>query len=295
MHPAAFTIAIPTYNRAAKLRKLLEAIRAQALPDDELLVADDASTDNTADIVQQMPPFKLIRNFTNLGMVGNWNMCLRTASRDWICLVHDDDELAPDGLKWLRYACEIVGAPALIAHRAVGADFDSAFRYRVCEPGPWAAWNCPTIPSGTVIHRTVIETLGMFDPRFSYSADLEYFGRIAAKFKSVIIESPTVLYYRLHNTNHQFDTWRQPDFYRQYLELHRTVLQHCGLTGTKADKLLQQRVRAEVRGMLKQACRLKDRQLIRSICRKLLTLKFISLRRRLVAVVGAVTGWVPAI
>jgi glycosyltransferase involved in cell wall biosynthesis len=45
------SVIIPTYNRAALLRRALESVLAQSVQDLEIIVADDGSTDDTAGIV----------------------------------------------------------------------------------------------------------------------------------------------------------------------------------------------------------------------------------------------------
>src|SRR4051794_29700190 len=170
----ALTIAIPTYNRGSTLQPLLESIRTSARPGDELIVSDDGSTDDTAAIVTAFPEFRLVRHEQNIGMVENWNTCLRVASHEWICIVHDDDNLMPGALEALRWACAKAPQPTLITHSYSGSE-TAEFRFRYAEPGPWAVMNCPTVPSGAIIHRAICDDVGFFDPQFKYSADLEYF------------------------------------------------------------------------------------------------------------------------
>ena len=51
MHNPKVSICVPTYNRAAILPYAVESVLSQTYPDFELLICDDASPDNTADIV----------------------------------------------------------------------------------------------------------------------------------------------------------------------------------------------------------------------------------------------------
>src|ERR1035441_4029574 len=168
------TIAIPTYNRGSSVRTLIESIFAQTESDDEVIVSDDGSTDGTAEQASTFSNAKVIRHEKNQGMVANWNACLTAATRDWICIIHDDDKLEPGALSALRRACSLADGPALILHRYAGSQFDGAFRYDYSEPCSGAVLSCPTIPSGAVIHRAIIDAVGLFDPQFKYSADLEY-------------------------------------------------------------------------------------------------------------------------
>src|SRR5437868_10670130 len=108
------TIAIPTYNRASRLATLLKVVEDQAAPGDELIVSDDASTDNTAEVVSSIPRFRFIRQTQRVGMVANWNACLSAATNDWICLIHDDDMLDNGGLDVLRSVTALLETPSIV-------------------------------------------------------------------------------------------------------------------------------------------------------------------------------------
>ena len=237
------SVAIPAYNRASLIQSLLESICKQTEEGDEVIVSDDGSTDGTADQASKMPNVRVLRNERNLGMVGNWNACLRAATRDWICIVHDDDRLEPGAFAALRHACSLAAGPALIVHQYVGNPTDNSFRCKYSSPGMWGVLNCPTIPSGAIVHRTIVDSIGLFDPRFSYTADLEYFARIAAKYPLIIVENPRVQDYRLHGANYQFKAWRQADLYPQFEELQRTIISYAKIgNGPKEREMFEERL-----------------------------------------------------
>ena len=54
--PVKVTIAIPTYNRREKLRRLLNSIRASTFKDYEVVVVDDASSDGTREMIREEFP-----------------------------------------------------------------------------------------------------------------------------------------------------------------------------------------------------------------------------------------------
>src|SRR5215469_846351 len=258
------SIAIPAYNRRGSVEVLLKSICEQAQPEDEVIVSDDGSTDGTSEYCAGIPGVRAIRHDTNQGMVANWNTCLKSATRDWICLVHDDDRLGPGAVGSLRRACALAARPALILHKYAGTRSGDGFRCHYYSPSSWAVLNCPTIPSGGTVHRTVIDQVGLFDTRFKYSADMEYFPRIVAEFPLLVIESPRIVEYRIHGANYQLQTWREPDFYDQLETLHRTIISYADIQHEEVKRnILEQRMVGNLFYMLKMADRFGDRALVR--------------------------------
>lgn len=100
-HPFV-SITIPTYNRAdSYLRGAIECALAQTYPHFEVLVADNASTDATPDLVGAFddPRLRYVRHEENLGPFRNSQFCLDAARGEFICMLHDDDLIDPDFLE----------------------------------------------------------------------------------------------------------------------------------------------------------------------------------------------------
>jgi glycosyltransferase involved in cell wall biosynthesis len=241
----------------------MKAVHAQARDQDEIILSDDGSNDGTFEEASKIPAIRLVRHKQNQGMVRNWNHCLEQARCDWICIIHDDDTLLPGGLEVLRRACALAHEPALIVPTETQTECDESFRYRFWSPGAWSVLHCPTIPSGAVIHRKIVQELGVFNPDFCYSADLEYFPRIAAHFPVVIIDSPLAVRYELHDSNYQTRTWREADFYPQLEEIQRLIISYTGIKAPVAESLLQQRLTSLLEYVLREAHRRDDQILIR--------------------------------
>ena len=256
------TLAVPTYNRCSSVQLLVKAIQAQAKQPDEIILSDDGSTDGTFEEASKIHGIRLLRRKENQGMVRNWNYCLEQARCDWICIVHDDDTLAPGGVEVLRRACEFADQPALILPTERQAECDDTFRFRFWSPGAWSVLHCPTIPSGAVIHREIIQELGVFNPKFCYSPDFEYFPRIAAHFPVVIIESPLAIRYELHDSNYQTKTWREADFYPQLEDIQRSIISYAGIKGSAGESLVQQRLTSLLEYVLREAHRRGDQALV---------------------------------
>jgi glycosyltransferase involved in cell wall biosynthesis len=91
------TVIIPTYNRAFFVSQAIESVLAQRCVDYELIVSDNASTDDTLSVLARFednPRIKIFSNSTNVGMVANWRICVeQRSSGGWFLILSDDDLL----------------------------------------------------------------------------------------------------------------------------------------------------------------------------------------------------------
>jgi glycosyltransferase involved in cell wall biosynthesis len=97
------TIAVPTFNRAAWLKGCIGAALAQSYQHFEVVVSDNASTDETAEVLKTFcdQRLRVVRQERNIGPAPNWNVCLAEARGDYIVFVSDDDRIAP----WMLERC----------------------------------------------------------------------------------------------------------------------------------------------------------------------------------------------
>jgi len=288
----SISIAIPSYNRRSALESLLTATVGQLEEHDELIVVDDGSTDDSAREVLKFERCRLIRHEVNQGMVSAWNACLKAASRDWICIVHNDDRIVPGALEAIRAAARLAPEAGLIAHRHAPSEA-GGWCAEVWQAGADAVLNSSLIPSGAAVHRSVVEALGVFDERFAYSTDIEYFARVTARFDMVVIRSPQVVEYRLHDDNYQYATWRKPDFFEQLRRIEDAVMQHTGVTDERREYWRNSRWTGYLSYMFKTTSRLGDRRLLRKIAQELVTRPNVGRRLRVQALIANQTGWSP--
>lgn len=110
-----FTVGITTYQRPIFLVEAIESVLAQTFTDYEVIIVDDASADNTADVVAQFaaPNVQYLRQPTNLGVGAARNEVIKRARGPFIAFLDDDDRFDPDFLRHiygpLRDAPESVG------------------------------------------------------------------------------------------------------------------------------------------------------------------------------------------
>ena len=159
--------------------------------------------------------------------------------------------------------------------------------------GTDAVLNSMVIPSGACVSRSALAALGDFDEAYAYSTDIEYFARVAARFDMVLVRSPQVVEYRLHDENHQYATWRKADFFEQLEAIEDAVLRHAAVSGELREYLRNARWTAYLVYMFKNAARLKDKALLRMLGARLAERRDAGRRLQLLARLARHTGWCP--
>lgn len=100
------SIVIPLYNAQKYIPRFVIALKEQTLQDFEALFIDDASTDNSAKILQGFAAedtrFKLLRHDTNRGAGATRNLGIQTATGETLCFA-DPDDLLPKRSLEVRY------------------------------------------------------------------------------------------------------------------------------------------------------------------------------------------------
>ena len=93
------SLGIPTFNRARFLKKTLPTLRAQTYEPLEILISDNASTDETEAFCRKMEAadsrIRYLRQTKNIGLYPNHNALIDTAQGEYLCFFHDDELYSP--------------------------------------------------------------------------------------------------------------------------------------------------------------------------------------------------------
>jgi GT2 family glycosyltransferase len=92
---------IPAYNVAEYLAPTIEGLLSQTYPFDEILVIDDGSRDNSAEIASRYPKVTLIRHTVNKGLAAARNTAMRAARNELVASVDADVVAGPDWMATL--------------------------------------------------------------------------------------------------------------------------------------------------------------------------------------------------
>ena len=91
-HKIFVSILIPCYNRAKEIGKVIQSLLQQSRLPDEIIVVDDASTDNSVDVIKEFP-VKLIKHPENRGPANARNTAFKSSKGD-IVIFLDSDAIA---------------------------------------------------------------------------------------------------------------------------------------------------------------------------------------------------------
>lgn len=212
---------IPTYNRANLVRQAIESILSQSYQNIEVIVIDDASTDDTEDVVRKIFGGKVryYKNIVNKGVSYSRNLGLSHANGKYIGLLDSDDilfepdcvEIALDILESNPqigiftsdvYCIDLKGNringktffQTTIDHRDIELssgikDFNYVFLHGI--------HSC-----GAVFRKEITKEIGFLNADYKIAWDGDFFLRIAAhdKFKIYFHNAPLAAY-RIHNNS----------------------------------------------------------------------------------------------
>jgi GT2 family glycosyltransferase len=183
-------IVIPVWNRRELLLRLLEKLRAQTHPINEVIAVDNGSTDGAADAAEREGA-RVIRLGANLGFARAVNEGIEASRADLVALVNSDVEPEADWLARLAAALEASGAwfatGKILSAREPGVidgTFDLVSRggcaWRAGQGRPDSAeFRQPRAidiaPATAVLYRRqLFDRVGLFDPAFeSYLEDVD--------------------------------------------------------------------------------------------------------------------------
>ena len=194
------SVVIPNYNGAACLEDCLQSLMRQVDARAEVLVVDNASRDASIEIVRRLAPqARILPLDHNLGFAAAINLGVRSAHGEWIAVLNNDTEVAPDWLAECLAATERHPDASFLACRIL----DYRNRNRIYSAGDcflragigyrrgqeqvdgpeyqgempiFAACGCAGL-----YRRTVLETAGGYDERFfAYLEDVDLGLRLQA-------------------------------------------------------------------------------------------------------------------
>lgn len=117
------SVVIPAYNASRFLPRCLESVFSQTLLPQEIIVVDDGSTDDTAELAKRLGATVVSRS--NGGLSAARNTGIQNSSSDWIALLDADDLWHPDKL---RRQAERIGSGTVLVYTGIRVFDDNGVR-----------------------------------------------------------------------------------------------------------------------------------------------------------------------
>jgi hypothetical protein len=206
------SVVVPTHNRANMLSLTLRSILRQRDVDFEILVVDDGSSDNTAEVVAKFGDARLriLRNEVPQRVSAARNRGAAAARGEWVAFVDDDDLWAPNKLCLQLAAARSTGR-SWVYTGAVSVDDSLTILSGAPPPTPEVVvevisrYNAvPGGGSNVMARRDALETAGPFDTRLRNTEDWEMWIRLTKLGAPAWVPQP-LMAYRVHDANASLD------------------------------------------------------------------------------------------
>ncbi len=171
------SIIVTTYNSAKFVENCINSLLNQTVNNIEIIVVDDASTDNTVEIIKKYPTIKLIELDENNGTYYARNTGISQSSGQFITFQDSDDWSHPERVsKQLQQ---------LLDHPKTVANFSNFFRVDESTGLPSCRQNYPLLRlnlSSMMIRKERLEDVGGFDNQRRIEADKRLLNTILSKY-----------------------------------------------------------------------------------------------------------------
>lgn len=201
------SVIIPTYNGARYIRQAIDSVLAQSYSDYEIIVVDDGSTDNTAEILWPYGDRITYLYQSNQKLPTARNNGITASKGKYLAFLDSDDLFLPDKLEvQARYLDERPDV-GLVASGWQYID-DDGWILSTSEPQEDRPITLETILFGglapvhaVLLRREWFGRVGGFDPQFAYCEDMDLWYRLALAGCPMVWVEAIVCQYRIHTDN----------------------------------------------------------------------------------------------
>lgn len=213
------SVIIPTYNRSRIVLRAIESVLHQTFTDYEIIVVDDASSDDTEEVITGRYGDKIIfiKKAENKGLATARNTGIQASRGVYIAHLDDDDEWLPEKL-----AAQV---KLIRQNPSLGLVYCGYFKVK--EDGTTESQVKPEkrghifeellkqnyivgSASAALIKKEVLHKAGLFDESLSACEDWDLWIRIARHYQVDFVKSPLVRY-RVHEHNMHKDIYRMEE------------------------------------------------------------------------------------
>lgn len=198
---AEVSIVIPTHSRPHLLPRAVDSALA-AGANVEVIVVDDASVDETAEVCRQLAGIKYVRLERNQGTAGARNVGIMESSGTYIAFLDDDDQRLPGSLDAQVKALEANPQAGFACGAMVMADQEYRPTGEVIAPSHPSGdvfWELleldfPVMPLSTLIRKDCLLRVGLLNRNLNGIDDWDIFTRIAELYPVIVLDQPMGVY-----------------------------------------------------------------------------------------------------
>lgn len=209
MSVPSISVLMPAYNHERYVARALRSITSQSFSDLEIIVVDDASTDETARVAEDFPDsrVRVDRNAVNRGDGGARNRCLELARAPLIAWMDSDDISVPSRLEHQFRFLQMNPDVDVVGGAAMPTDSDGypvgrpLFAHRSPPAIRWAhLFGTPLVHGTTMVRTHVYDRFGGYIDNIPIGSDNELLLRCSDQIKMAGLNA-ILLLYRRHDTN----------------------------------------------------------------------------------------------
>ena len=205
------SVCIPIHNGQRYIREALDSVLCQDFDDYELIVCDNASTDDTPAICKSYSDtgLRYLRSDALTNQAGSFNRCLDAATGEYLTLLHADDFLlsgfladrverlaAHPELGFVFGAVNIVDAGGNVTSTSNRWPQDRHFE--AGELIDFLLFGCLVYPPSLMVRKSCIEKVGKFRTDLTWGHDWEWTLRLAEQCAALYARTPLAAY-RMHS------------------------------------------------------------------------------------------------
>ncbi len=225
------SVIIPTYNRAKLLPRAVNSVLNQTFKDFELIIVDDASTDNTEEVVKTFKDsrIKYIKHRINKGGAAARNTGIKASKGEYIAFLDDDDEWLPLKLEKQVFKFNESSSKVGLIYTGFSRYLDGENKERekhlprhkgkvldICLAG------CLTSPPEMLIRKELLKEIGGFDEKLKASQDADILIRLAQECDFDFIPEALTKHY-IHGKQISSDLKLKIESYEYLISKYKTI------------------------------------------------------------------------
>ncbi len=291
MQSVTISVVIPAYNCQEYVARAIDSVLNQTCPVGEIVIVDDGSTDNTAQVVKGYGDRVCYMYQENAGVSAARNAGIKAAKGDWIAFLDADDEWLPDKIEiqtqnlithpelawttgnYLECLCdeerraEHTALPECAGFLKGAGFFESYFR--AIQVYQWGHTDC------MLIQKKVFDAVGTFDTNLPIAEDIDLWLRIAYHYPTVGFSAIPLAIHHLSSENSLMKQARITGLYADFIQRHIELSRKEGML-EQFQPAAAFMMRRWIRSMLFKGKRSEIRELLRrfprsfSVCYRVL-------------------------